>query len=169
MTTIVSAHTARLTGSGFTVAQAEAIDTSVQMAAEEAVSTLEGTLARWHAYLALYLLIQIGIVVLTILMMQVIKEPTALPVAMSVGHLMQDRLGSFPAMSNVRLERPSLGELGTGPCPTFHAPAMNLRESFPDDCASVRANHGSVDSPLQKKFLEPLEQDSTLSVGLPIC
>ncbi len=111
MTAIVSAHTAMLTGSGFTKAQAAAIDASVRMAAEEAVSTLEGTLARWHAYLALYLLIQIGIVVLTILMVQVMKDPGSLPIAWTSGRAMEDRWGPFPIGCRFRWEWSSLGSL----------------------------------------------------------
>ncbi|GJE52112.1 hypothetical protein GOFOIKOB_5180 [Methylobacterium tardum] len=72
---IVTDHAARLTGAGFTTSQAAAIDAAVHATASEAVEALEGQLARWHAYLAGYLLIEIGIVLLAILIIQAVREP----------------------------------------------------------------------------------------------
>lgn len=65
-----------LTRSGFTEAQAAAIADTVQETANDALETLGRELARWHAYLALYLLAQVAIVLLTILMAQAIQEPS---------------------------------------------------------------------------------------------
>ena len=68
--------TTGLTGAGFTEAQATAITRTVQATANDAVDTLRDELARWHVYLALYLLIQIGIVLLAILIVQAVHEPS---------------------------------------------------------------------------------------------
>lgn len=67
--------TTSLTRSGFTEAQALAITQTVQATAHDLVEILRDDLARWHVYLALSLLIQIGIVLLAILLMQAIHEP----------------------------------------------------------------------------------------------
>jgi hypothetical protein len=64
------AQTMRLVGTGFTEAQARAIAESVDAAAGEAVEALRHELARWHAYLALYILMQIGVALLVILIVQ---------------------------------------------------------------------------------------------------
>jgi hypothetical protein len=64
------AQTVRLVGTGFTEAQARAITESVDVAASEAVGALRHELARWHAYLALYILMQIGVALLVILIVQ---------------------------------------------------------------------------------------------------
>ena len=64
--------TTTLTESGFSEAQASAITRTVQATANDAVEILRHEIARWHAYLALYLLIQIGIVLLAILLTQAI-------------------------------------------------------------------------------------------------
>lgn len=73
--TIVIDHATSLTGSGFTEAQAAAIDRAVHASTHEAVEVLGAKLARWHAYLAMFLLIEIGIVVLAVLMVQAVREP----------------------------------------------------------------------------------------------
>ncbi|MCJ2143877.1 hypothetical protein [Methylobacterium sp. E-066] len=58
-----------LTGSGCTEIQARAIAKSVDAAAGEAVEALRHELVRWHIYLAMYLLAEIGIVLLAALVM----------------------------------------------------------------------------------------------------
>ncbi|CAA2137609.1 hypothetical protein MBLL_00741 (plasmid) [Methylobacterium bullatum] len=60
----------RLTSSGFTEAQASAIADTVQASTNGAVETLREELVVWHAYLAFYILVQIGVVLLTILLIQ---------------------------------------------------------------------------------------------------
>ena len=72
---IVTDHATRLVGAGFTTSQAAAIYAAVHATASEAVEALEGQLARWHAYLAGYLLIEIGIVLLAVLITQAVREP----------------------------------------------------------------------------------------------
>ena len=60
---------------GFTDQQAEAIADAVDAATTEAVTNLRDEFSRWHAYLAAYLLVQIGIALLAILLMQAVREP----------------------------------------------------------------------------------------------
>lgn len=67
------ASNACLSRCGFTDAQAVAVMACVGTAIDEAVEALRYELARWHAYLALYLLAQIGIVLLAGL---IITDPT---------------------------------------------------------------------------------------------
>ncbi len=64
------AQVVRLVGTGFTEAQARAIAESVDAAAGEAVEALKHELARWHAFLALSVLMQIAVVLLAILIAQ---------------------------------------------------------------------------------------------------
>jgi hypothetical protein len=73
---MATVSTTTLTGSGFSEAQASAITRTVQATANDAVEILRHDIARWHAYLALYLLIQIGIVLLAILIVQAVREPS---------------------------------------------------------------------------------------------
>ncbi|MCJ2075551.1 hypothetical protein MKK68_07765 [Methylobacterium sp. E-016] len=64
-----------LTASGFTPAQAVAIAVLVHEETAVAVEALEHELARWHVYLSLYMLVQIGIVPFAILLAQAVYEP----------------------------------------------------------------------------------------------
>lgn len=75
------AQTARLTGCGFTGDQAKAIAGIVHAMTEEAVEALQRELMRWHAYLALYLLGQIGIVLAAVLLIQGGRQPRPRPIA----------------------------------------------------------------------------------------
>lgn len=67
--------TAALTLTGFTEAQAGALTTAIDRSAARAVDNLRHDLERWHIALTLYLLIQIGIVLLAFLMVQAMREP----------------------------------------------------------------------------------------------
>lgn len=66
-----------LVNSGLTNSQAEAIAGLVQQATGDAVDALRHEVARWHFYLAIFLLTQIGIVLLVILMLQAVREPVS--------------------------------------------------------------------------------------------
>lgn len=70
-----SVQTMRLIETGFTEAQAGAIADSVDAAAGNAVEALTHELARWHLYLACYMIIEIGIVLLVILITQAASPP----------------------------------------------------------------------------------------------
>lgn len=69
------------TASGFTPAQTAAIAELVQEATAAAVDTLRHDLCWWHCYLALYLLGQIGLVLLAILVLQALRDPPPLRTA----------------------------------------------------------------------------------------
>lgn len=64
-----------LTKSGFTEDQASALATAIERAAAGAIDDLRHDLESWHVHLAMYLLIQIGIVLLVIMMVQVMRDP----------------------------------------------------------------------------------------------
>ncbi len=66
-----------LVNSGLTDSQAEAIAGLVHQATGDAVDDLRHELARWHFYLAIFLLTQIGIVLLVILLLQAVREPVS--------------------------------------------------------------------------------------------
>ncbi|SEO46403.1 hypothetical protein SAMN02799625_03218 [Methylobacterium sp. UNC300MFChir4.1] len=66
---------ARLTSSGFTEVQARTLAEIVHTAAEETVEGLKHEVARWHGYLALYVMMQIAVVLLAILLLQALSEP----------------------------------------------------------------------------------------------
>lgn len=83
---IVTDHAARLTGAGFTPPQAAALNAAVHTTAGEAVEALGEQLRQWHIYLALYLLIQIGVVLLAILLLQAAREPAYPARAALAGH-----------------------------------------------------------------------------------
>ncbi|WP_345818972.1 hypothetical protein ABC766_16215 [Methylobacterium fujisawaense] len=95
------ASTADLIRSGFTEAQAAAITQAVHAASSEAVDTLGKTLAKWHAYLALYLLTQIGIAILVILMVRTtgipLPPPWVRPASHTVPLTARDVAASFGA------------------------------------------------------------------------
>lgn len=78
------AQVERLVGTGFTEAQARAIAESVDAAAGEAVEALKQELARWHAFLALYVLMQIAVALLAILIAQA-ASPSARSLADASG------------------------------------------------------------------------------------
>lgn len=67
--------TLTLTQSGFTPDQARALATTIECTAAGAVDDLRHDLEGWHIYLSFYLLIQIGIVLLTMLLVQAVREP----------------------------------------------------------------------------------------------
>ena len=67
--------TAALTLTGFTEAQAGALTTAIDRSAARAVDDLRHDLERWHIALSLYLLIQIGIVLLATLLVQAVRDP----------------------------------------------------------------------------------------------
>ncbi|WP_179698704.1 hypothetical protein [Methylobacterium sp.] len=73
--------TARLTGSGFTEAQAETVVEVVHSTVSDAIETLRHEFACWHAYLALYVLAQIGIALLVVLLVQATRAPELRPFA----------------------------------------------------------------------------------------
>ncbi|MCJ2128013.1 hypothetical protein [Methylobacterium sp. E-045] len=73
-----SNHASNLQATGLSDAQAIAIAQTIQVAANEAIETLGQELARWHVYLALYLLAQMGVVFIAILIMQNRDEPRRL-------------------------------------------------------------------------------------------
>lgn len=68
--------TLALTQSGFTPTQANALAAAIERSAAGAVDDLRHDLQSWHIHLALYLLIQIGVVLLVIMMVQVMRDPT---------------------------------------------------------------------------------------------
>lgn len=64
-----------LLASGLTEKQAGAIVKTSNEIAAGRIEEVRYELAQWHAYLALYLLIQTGIVLLALILMQTIQEP----------------------------------------------------------------------------------------------
>lgn len=76
-------HTSALTLTGFTEAQAGALTTAIDHSATRAVDDLRHDLERWHIALSLYLLIQIGIVLLAFLMVQAVRDPVRAGLAAS--------------------------------------------------------------------------------------
>lgn len=68
---------------GFNEAQACAIAELAQARATEAVEGLRAEFARWHAYLALYVVAQIAIVFLAVLLTQSMPERTWTPPELS--------------------------------------------------------------------------------------
>ncbi len=64
-----------LTQSGFTPTQANALATTIERSTAGAVDNLRHDLETWHVYLAMYLLIQISIVLLVMLFVQAMREP----------------------------------------------------------------------------------------------
>jgi hypothetical protein len=83
---MVTVSTAGLTGSGFSEAQASAITKTVEATANDAFEILRHDLARWHAYLALYMLIQMSIVLVALIAVQVIQQPPRANVSTHVSH-----------------------------------------------------------------------------------
>lgn len=76
MTAMISPHaTEPATASGLTPAQTAAIADLVHEATASAVDALRHEIGRWHCYLALYLLGQIGIALLAILVLQALRDP----------------------------------------------------------------------------------------------
>lgn len=73
--TVRSNQTLALTQSGFSEAQANALATTIERTAAGAVNDLRHDLEAWHVYLAMYLLIQISIVLLVLLFVQALREP----------------------------------------------------------------------------------------------
>lgn len=74
---MVSPHaTEPATASGLTPAQTAAIASLVNEATAAAADALRHELGRWHCYLALYLLGQIGLVLLAILVLQALRDPS---------------------------------------------------------------------------------------------
>jgi hypothetical protein len=87
-----------LLASGLTEKQAGAIvETSNEIAARR-IEEVRYELAHWHAYLALYLLIQIGIVLLVILLVRTFSEP--LPRAVAVLDVVSAPTPTMPASSS---------------------------------------------------------------------
>lgn len=79
---MISPHaTEPAAASGFTPAQTAAIADLVHEATAAAVDALRHELGRWHCYLALYLLGQIGLVLLAILVLQALRDPPPLRTA----------------------------------------------------------------------------------------
>lgn len=70
-----TSSTLALTQSGFTPTQAKALATAIERSAAGAVDDLRHDLQSWHIHLALYLLIELGIVLLVMLLVQAIREP----------------------------------------------------------------------------------------------
>ena len=60
---------------GFTPAQATAVVELVHETTATAAEALRQELSKWHCYLAVYLLCQIGIVLLAILLIEAIRDP----------------------------------------------------------------------------------------------
>ena len=77
--------TAGLVRSGLTEDQAKAVSEMVHKTTVESVEVLKCELVRWHTYLALYMLIQIGIVLLVALMTQALRAPLPYPKAVLSG------------------------------------------------------------------------------------
>lgn len=95
--------------SGFTEAQAMALAQVVEASASGAVDRLGRDLARWHIHLALYLLIQLGIVLLGVLMIQATRDPILPPRAGRGGPSDACMGGDAPAASAAwALERAGL-------------------------------------------------------------
>jgi hypothetical protein len=119
-----------LQAAGFTDQQAEAIAHAVDAATAEAVTTLRDELSRWHAYLAVYLLVQIGIALLAILLVQAIREPAPRSLVLARGeragfvsgepggvcvllrvrrHAVRWDREAYPVVSMLRLQQSSFG------------------------------------------------------------
>ena len=73
--TLHTIPTSALTQSGFTPTQANALAATIERSAAGAVDNLRHDMESWHVYLAMYLLIQIGIVLLVMLFVQAMREP----------------------------------------------------------------------------------------------
>ncbi|KQT61049.1 hypothetical protein ASG52_17600 [Methylobacterium sp. Leaf456] len=73
--TLHTSPTSALTQSGFTPTQANALAAAIERSAAGAVDDLRHDLESWHIHLALYLLIQIGVVLLVMLLVQTMREP----------------------------------------------------------------------------------------------
>lgn len=90
-----------LIASGFTQDQAEAILVITRETTVAAITRLEEKLARWHVLLALYTLIQFGVVLLVVLISQTRQQPLPRSAAIVGGDPPRFSLPSAASASDV--------------------------------------------------------------------
>lgn len=107
-----------LMASGFTPAQAIAIAELVQEATAAAAEALRHELSRWHCYLAVYLLSQIGISLLAILMIQILHDPLPVRNAAWATYPLQASRSGTPIHGEHRVNQPRFEahQSETAPC-----------------------------------------------------
>lgn len=116
-------HTSALTLTGFTEAQAGALTTAIDRSATRAVDDLRHDLERWHIALSLYLLIQIGIVLLAFLMVQAVRDPVRAGLAASEARMWHAPAGDRAVSMDRRQARRTLSA-ATDFCSTAQASAV---------------------------------------------